>query len=69
MNSNYVKSIDQCSERPLTDQLSCPVSCSFKRLWGKCYEYIYTYKYIYIYIYIFKFKATKFRNVCRLNEN
>ena len=26
-------------------------------------------KYIYIYIYIFKFKATKVRNVCRLNEN
>ena len=27
------------------------------------------YIYIYIYIYIFKFKATKVRNVCRLNEN
>ena len=29
----------------------------------------YTSIYIYIYIYIFKFKATKVRNVCRLNEN
>ena len=27
------------------------------------------YIYIYIYIYIFKFKATKVRNVYRLNEN
>ena len=25
--------------------------------------------YLYIYIYIFEFKATKVRNVCRLNEN
>ena len=24
---------------------------------------------VYIYIYIFKFKATKVRNMCRLNEN
>ena len=24
---------------------------------------------VYEYIYIFKFKATKVRNVCRLNEN
>ena len=34
------------------------------------YVYMYIYNiYIYIYIYIFKFKATKVRNVCRLNES
>ena len=33
------------------------------------YIYLYLYIHIYIYIYIFKLKATKVRNVCRLNEN
>ena len=31
--------------------------------------YIHIHTYLYICIYIFKFKATKVRNVCRLNEN
>ena len=31
--------------------------------------YIYICVYLYIYLYTFEFKATKVRNVCRLNEN
>ena len=39
------------------------------------YIYIYIYIYVFMYVcmsvclYIFKFKATKVRNMCRLNEN
>ena len=50
MNSNYVKSIDQCSERPLIDQFSRPV------LLKDSEESVMN---IYIYIYIYILNLTK----------
>ena len=51
-----------------TDDEVCKLRNMFCKIKSIVFK-IYIYTYIFIYTHIFKFKATKVRNVCRLNEN